>query len=330
MSASPEKRTTQEIDMEHRKLGRSSLAVAPLALGGNVFGWTADAATSFAILDAFVDGGFNMIDTANVYSKWVPGHKGGESETIIGDWLRKSGKRSRVLIATKVGMDMPPDDKGLSKKYILRAVEESLTRLGIETIDLYFSHTDDAETPLAETLEAHTQLVRDGKVRIIGASNYSGERLDEATRISRERGLARYEVLQPLYNLYDRATYESTLMPLCVSEEIAVTPYYGLAAGFLTGKYRTEKDLEGRTRAGRIKSSYLNDRGLRILSAVDRVAAVLNATPAQVSLAWVMKQPGIAATIASATSVAQLEELMKSTSIELDDDMMAALDAASA
>ena len=314
--------------MEKRTLGRSSLSVAPIALGGNVFGWTADRATSFRILDAFVDRGFNMIDTANSYSRWVPGNKGGESETIIGEWLKSSGKRDQVVIATKVGMEMQ-GEQGLKKEYILGACEASLARLGVDCIDLYFSHTDDASTPLDETLEAHTQLVREGKVRIIGASNYSAERLAEALAISSAQGFARYEVLQPLYNLYDRAPYEAALMSLCVDESVSVTPYYGLAAGFLTGKYRSEKDLEGRPRAGRIKSSYLNERGLRILSAVDQVAAAVGATPAQVALAWVMKRPGIAATITSATSVVQLEELMASVALELDDGMMAALAAAS-
>ena len=314
--------------MQKRTLGRSSLSVAPIALGGNVFGWTADRATSFRILDAFVDRGFNMIDTANSYSRWVPGNNGGESETIIGDWLKSSGKRDQVVIATKVGMEMH-GEQGLKKEYILRACEASLARLGVECIDLYFSHTDDASTPLDETLEAHTQLVKDGKVRIIGASNYSAERLAEALSISTARGFARYEVLQPLYNLYDRAPYEAAVMKLCVDESISVTPYYGLAAGFLTGKYRTEKDLEGRPRAARIKSSYLNERGLRILSAIDGVAAAIGASPAQVSLTWVMKRPGIAATITSATSVAQLDELMKSVELDLDAGMMSTLDTAS-
>jgi aryl-alcohol dehydrogenase-like predicted oxidoreductase len=314
--------------MDKRTLGRSSLSVAPLALGGNVFGWTADRAMSFRILDAFVDRGFNMIDTANSYSRWVPGNTGGESETIIGEWLKSSGKRNQVLIATKVGMEMQ-GEQGLKKDYILRACEASLARLGIDCIDLYFSHTDDASTPLEETLEAHTQLVTEGKVRIIGASNYSAERLAEALSISRASNYVRYEVLQPLYNLYDRAPYEASLMNLCVDESVSVTPYYGLAAGFLTGKYRSEKDLEGRARAGRIKSSYLNDRGLRILSAIDGVAAALGATPAQVALAWVMKRPGIAATISSATSVAQLDELMQAVTLNLDAGMMTTLDSAS-
>jgi aryl-alcohol dehydrogenase-like predicted oxidoreductase len=314
--------------MNRRTLGRSTIEVAPLALGCNVFGWTVDQAGAFRILDAFVDHGFNMIDTANTYPRWVPGNKGGESEAIIGAWLKATGKRDRVVIATKVGMEMH-DGKGLSKAYMMRSVEDSLQRLGVDCIDIYFSHTDDAVTPLQETLEAHTALIRQGKVRIAGASNYSAERLAESLSISRTNGLERYEVLQPLYNLYDRTGFESKLMQLCVDAEVAVTPFYGLAAGFLTGKYRTEADLEGKARAGRIKTSYLNDRGLRVLAAIDRVAAALHATPAQVALAWLMRRPAIAAPITSATSVAQLEELMKSVTLPLDDAMMAALDAGS-
>ena len=315
--------------MERRTLGRSTIEIAPLALGCNVFGWTVDRRGAFRILDAFVDHGFNMIDTANTYPRWVPGNKGGESEAIIGAWLKHSGRRNDVVIATKVGMEMH-DGKGLSKTYMLRSVEDSLQRLGVDCIDVYFSHTDDTATPLDETLDTHTTLIRAGKVRIAGASNYSAERLRESLDISRDRGLERYEILQPLYNLYDRSGYESQLMRLCVDEQIAVTPFYGLAAGFLTGKYRTERDLEGKARAGRIKTSYLNDRGFRVLSAIDRVAGTVRATPAQVALAWLMRRPGIAAPIASATSVAQLEELMKAVTLPLDDDMMAVLDAASA
>ncbi|MFS8087347.1 MAG: aldo/keto reductase [Acidobacteriota bacterium] len=314
--------------MNKRRLGGSELAVAPLALGGNVFGWTADAATSFQLLDAFVDAGFNLIDTADVYSKWQPGHRGGESETIIGDWLQQSGKRDRVVIATKVGLEMGPEDKGLAKAYILRAVEASLRRLQIECIDLYFSHTDDLGTPMDETLEAHTQLVRQGKVRVIGASNFSAERLAEAMQASAGHGYARYECLQPLYNLCDRSAYEVTLEAACRDHGIGVTPYFGLACGFLTGKYRTEADLAGRARAGRVKT-YLNERGMRILAALDDVARRLDATPAQVALAWVLAQPGITAPIASATSLAQLEELMAAAGLRLDPPAITLLDAAS-
>jgi aryl-alcohol dehydrogenase-like predicted oxidoreductase len=315
--------------MNKRRLGGSELEIAPLALGGNVFGWTADEPTSFRLLDAFVDAGFNLIDTANVYSKWAPGHHGGESETIIGKWLTQSGKRGQVVIATKVGLEMSPADKGLSKAYILRAVEESLQRLQIDCIDLYFSHTDDLDTPIDETLEAHTQLVRQGKVRVIGASNFSAERLSEAMQASAKHGCARYECLQPLYNLYDRTGYESGLEAVCHEHGIGVVSYYGLACGFLTGKYRSEADLAGRTRAGRVKT-YLTERGFRILAALDEVARRQDATPAQAALAWVMARPGITAPIASATSLAQLEELMAAAALQLDPTSIALLNAASA
>jgi aryl-alcohol dehydrogenase-like predicted oxidoreductase len=315
--------------MKKRRLGGSELEVAPLALGGNVFGWTADEPTSFRLLDAFVDAGFNLIDTANIYSKWQPGHRGGESETIIGNWLQQSGKRDRVIVATKVGMEMSPEDKGLSKAYILRAVEESLQRLQIDCIDLYFSHTDDLTTPVDETLEAHTQLVRQGKVRVIGASNFSAERLSEAMQVSAKHGYKRYECLQPLYNLYDRSSYESGLEAVCRDNRIGVASYYGLACGFLTGKYRSEADLAGSSRAGRVKT-YMNERGMRILAALDEVAERQDATPAQAALAWVMARPGITAPIASATSVAQLEELMAAAALQLDQTSNALLNAASA
>jgi aryl-alcohol dehydrogenase-like predicted oxidoreductase len=314
--------------MKKRRLGGSELEVAPLALGGNVFGWTADEPTSFRLLDAFVDAGFNLIDTANIYSKWQPGHRGGESETIIGNWLQQSGKRDRVIVATKVGMEMSPEDKGLSKAYILRAVEESLQRLQIDCIDLYFSHTDDLTTPVDETLEAHTQLVRQGKVRVIGASNFSAERLSEAMQASARHGYARYECLQPLYNLYDRSDYESGLEAVCRDHGIGVVPYFGLACGFLTGKYRSEADLAGRARAGRVKT-YMNERGMRILAALDEVAKRQSATPAQAALAWVMARPGITAPIASATSLAQLEELMAAAELQLDQRSIALLNMAS-
>lgn len=315
--------------MNKRRLGGSDLLVAPLALGGNVFGWTADEPTSFRILDAFVDAGFNLVDTANVYSKWVPGHRGGESETIIGKWLRQSGKRDQVVIATKVGMEMPPGDQGLASAYILRAVEESLQRLGIDCIDLYYSHADDPATPMEETLAAYTQLVRQGKVRVIGASNFSAERLVEAARVSAQHGYARYECLQPLYNLCDRSPYESALEATCNDLALGVVPYFGLACGFLTGKYRSEADLAGKARAGRVKS-YMNERGMRILAALDAVAKRQDATPAQVALAWEMARPGITAPIASATSVAQLDEIMPAAALRLDAAAITELNAASA
>lgn len=316
--------------MNLRPLGRSGLQVAPLALGGNVFGWTADEATSFSLLDAFVDAGFNLVDTADMYSRWVPGHRGGESETIIGKWLKRSGKRERIVLATKVGKEMGPGQIGLSKAYIRRAVEASLRRLQTDWIDLYQSHDDDTETPLEITLETYSELIREGKVRAIGASNHEAPRLAQALEVSRREGFARYESLQPLYNLIDRAPYEAALEPLCREQGLGVINFYGLAAGFLTGKYRSEADLAGRARAGRIKESYLNERGLRILAALDGIAAGVGASTAQVALAWQMARPGLTAPIASTTSLAQLEELMGAARLTLEPATVAALDRASA
>jgi aryl-alcohol dehydrogenase-like predicted oxidoreductase len=310
-----------------RPLGRSGLETAPLAFGGNVFGWTADERTSFALLDAFVAGGFNLVDTADVYSRWVPGHSGGESESIIGRWLVSRGLRSRVLIATKAGMDMGGGDQGLSKAYILKAVERSLARLRTEHIDLYQAHCDDAATPQDETLEAFALLIRQGKVRAIGASNFTAPRLESALRASAALGLPRYETLQPEYNLYAREGFEQDLATLCWREELAVLPYFGLAAGFLTGKYRSEADLGQSPRGTRVKSM-LNPRGLRILAALDAVAAELAATPAQVALAWLMQR--VTAPIASATSVVQLEELMGAARLTLPEDATRRLEVASA
>ena len=314
--------------MQMRPLGNSGLTVAPLAFGGNVFGWTVDAATSFSLLDAFVDAGFNLIDTADVYSRWVSGHSGGESETIIGQWLRQSGKRDKVVLATKVGMDMGPGRTGLARARIRSAVEESLARLQTDRIDLYQSHADDAATPLAETLAAYAELIAEGKVRAIGASNYSAPRLAEALELSRTQGLPRYESLQPLYNLVDRQPFEAELEPLCLRENIGVINFYGLASGFLSGKYRSEADLAKSPRGARVKG-YLTPRGLRILAALDEVAQRLNATPAQVALAWEMARPAITAPIASATSLVQLEELAQAARLRLDAASVAALDAAS-
>jgi aryl-alcohol dehydrogenase-like predicted oxidoreductase len=311
-----------------RKLGNSGLEVAPLVFGGNVFGWTADEPTSFKLLDAFVASGLNMIDTADVYSKWVPGHLGGESETIIGNWLAKRGGRDKILIATKLGMEMAPGELGLSRAYILRAVDRSLQRLKTDYIDLYQSHRDDAETPLEETLETFAGLIRSGKVRAIGASNYKADRLAEALRVSAARGLPRYESLQPGYNLYDRADYESELAGFCRRENIGVIPYYALASGFLTGKYRSAKDVEGKARGGRVKNM-LNERGFRILKALDTVSADLRATPAQVSLAWLIAR-GVTAPIASATSVDQFKELLGATALNLSPDAVKLLNDASA
>ena len=315
--------------MKKRKLGNSGLEVAPLALGGNVFGWTADEPTSFRILDAFVAAGFNLVDTADIYSAWVPGNKGGESETVLGKWLKRRGNRRKVLIATKVGKEMGPDRKGLSKFYILRAAEDSLRRLQTDCIDLYQSHEDDPGTPLEETLEAYSQLIREGKVRAIGASNYNADRLGQALEASKRSGLPSYQCLQPLYNLYDRADFESDLEPLCLEKGVGVIPYFSLASGFLTGKYRSEKDLENRPRGEMVKK-YLNDRGFRILDALDQVAGQYHTVPAVVSLAWLIARPGVTAPIASATSLDQLADLIEATRIALDPSSIGLLDRASA
>jgi aryl-alcohol dehydrogenase-like predicted oxidoreductase len=314
--------------VEKYALGKSGLKVAPLALGTNVFGWTADEKCSFEVLDAFVAGGFNLIDTADVYSKWIKGHTGGESERIIGAWLKRRGRRDDVVIATKVGVEMGPADKGLSRRYIFKAVETSLKHLGTDYIDLYQAHIDDTETPLEETLRAFADLVAAGKVRAIGASNYTADRLAAALAVSKAQGLPRYETLQPWYNVYDRVAFEGPLAELCRREGLGVIPYFGLASGFLTGKYRSEKDLAGSARAYRVKEM-LNERGLRILAALDAVAADYDATPAQVALAW-LRAKGVTAPIASATSVAQLEELLGFAGLELRSDAVAKLDAASA
>ncbi|GAB2767715.1 aryl-alcohol dehydrogenase-like predicted oxidoreductase [Hymenobacter luteus] len=316
--------------MQHRELGRSGLRIAPLVLGGNVFGWTADEATSFRILDAFVAGGGNAIDTADGYSVWVPGHVGGESETIIGKWLQQRGRRDDVVIATKVGWEVNPENKGLKKDYILRAVEGSLKRLQTDYIDLYQSHKDDPTTPVEETLEAYAQLVKEGKVRVIGASNFDAARLRESVEASQQHGFPRYETLQPLYNLYDRAEFERELLPLVQEHHIGVIPYYGLAAGFLTGKYRTEADLQKSARGGGVGQKYLNDKGLKILGALDAVAARQQASPAQVALAWILAQPGLTAPIASATSPEQVTELLKSTELSLSPADLQELNQASA
>ena len=304
--------------MQKRKLGRSKLEVSPLAFGGNVFGWTVDEATSFSLLDAWVDAGFNFVDTADVYSSWVPGHAGGESETIIGKWLKRTGKRGRVVLATKVGKPMGPDRKGLAPAYIRRAVEESLRRLQTDHIDLYQAHDDDTETPLADSLAAFGQLIEAGKVRAIGASNYSAPRLAEALEQSARDGLARYESLQPLYNLYDRAVYEDALEPLCVKHGVGVINFYALAAGFLTGKYRSEADAGKSARGKNTTARYLNPRGLKILAALDQVAERVNATPARVAVAWQIARPSVTAPIASATSLAQLAELAAAAELALD------------
>ncbi|MFP5449561.1 MAG: aldo/keto reductase [Alphaproteobacteria bacterium] len=314
--------------MELRRLGRSDLKIAPLMLGTNVFGWTADEKTSFSILDAFIDAGFNAVDTADVYSRWSPAGAGA-SETVIGNWLAQGGRRDRIVLATKVGMEMGEGMKGLSAAYIERAVEASLKRLKTDYIDLYQSHRDDADTPLAETAEAYGRLIKAGKVRVVGSSNFTAERLKAALDTAKDLGVPRYESEQPLYNLYDRAGFEGALQKLCIDEEIGVIPFYGLASGFLTGKYRSEADLSKSPRGGGAKK-YMTDRGMRILAALDEVAGGHGATPAQVALAWVMAQPGLTAPIASATSVAQLQELMGAAELSLTADDLKALDTASA
>lgn len=315
--------------MEKRKLGHSGLEVSPLCFGGNVLGWTIDEATSFEILDTFVGAGGNFIDTADVYSRWVPGNQGGESETILGRWLSKRGNRDSVVIATKVGNDMGPNGKGLSRQHILQAVEDSLQRLQTDYIDLYQSHTDDESTPLEETLETYAELLRQGKVRAIGASNYNAARLAQALQISQQHGYPRYESLQPLYNLYDRADYEIELEPLCRTQKIGVISYFSLASGFLSGKYRSEKDLSNSSRAGYVKK-YLNDRGFRILEALDEVALTFNTAPTQISLAWLIARPTITAPIVSATKVEQLNEIIKAIELKLDPASIEILDRASA
>jgi aryl-alcohol dehydrogenase-like predicted oxidoreductase len=315
--------------MKKRKLGNSGIEVAPLALGGNVFGWTVDEQTAFGILDAFVAGGMNLIDTADSYSRWVAGNKGGESETIIGKWLKQSGSRNKVVIATKVGSEMGPGKRGLSKAYILSSVEGSLKRLQIDHIDLYQSHYDDPVTPLEETLDAYGQLVKQGKVRAIGASNLSAARLSDALRVSRQQRLPAYECLQPRYNLYDRADYEQSLEPLCRGEGLGVITYYSLASGFLTGKYRSENDLSKSIR-GPGNKLYMNERGFRILKALDQVAKQYHSTPASVSLAWLMARPGVTAPISSVTSREQLEDLIEATTLTLDQESIELLTNASA
>jgi aryl-alcohol dehydrogenase-like predicted oxidoreductase len=315
--------------MQLRALGRSTLRVAPLCLGGNVFGWTADERASFAVLDALLAARLNFIDTADMYSIWAPGHRGGESETIIGSWLQRSGRRHDVVIATKVGMELAPDRKGLSAKHIARSIEDSLRRLQTDYIDLYFSHCDDATVPFEETLGTYQKLIAQGKVRAIGASNYTAKRLAAALEVSRTSGLPRYEVLQPHYNLYLRSEYESELEPLCLEQDIGVVSYFALASGFLSGKYRTAADASKSARGEGIVAKYLNERGLRILAALDEVGRRYGATPASVSLAWQIARPSITAPIASATTVEQMRELVAATHLELDAAAIEQLDTSS-
>ena len=315
--------------MQLRDLGTTGIKIAPIVLGGNVFGWTADEQMSFALLDAFVDAGYNMIDTADVYSRWAPGHRGGESETVLGRWFARSGKRDRVILATKVGMEMAPGDAGLARPRILRSAEDSLRRLQTDYIDLYQSHQDDPNVPIAETLEAYQDLIKAGKVRFIGASNYTAQRLSEALEISRAGSLPAYSVLQPLYNLYDRSDYEGELESVAQQHRLGVIPYYSLAAGFLTGKYRSMNDVEGKARAYWVKG-YLNARGFRILQALDAVSKKCGAKPAQVALAWLLARPSITAPIASATNLEQLQKLLGAAEVQLDQADLVNLDHASA
>ena len=314
--------------MHKRPLGKSSLSVAPLAFGGNVFGWSVDEKRSFELLDAFVDAGGNLIDTADVYSAWVPGNRGGESEIIIGNWLKQSGKRDQVVLATKVAKWA--EHPGLSPANIHQAVDGSLKRLQTDHIDLYQAHEDDASVPLAETLGAFARLIESGKVRVIGASNYGAARFADALAVSKQHNLPRYESLQPEYNLVSRDSYEKELEPLIRAENIGVISYYALASGFLSGKYRSEADLARSSARGGSVKKYLNPRGLQVLAALDAIAAAHHATPAQVALAWLIARPGITAPIASATSVEQLHELLGATSLQLSPDEIAQLDLVSA
>jgi aryl-alcohol dehydrogenase-like predicted oxidoreductase len=317
--------------MKRRRLGRSGLEVAPLAFGANVFRWTVDEPTAFRLLDCFTESGFNLVDTADVYSKWAPGNSGGESETVIGRWIALGGgRREKIVLATKVGMEMPGGKKGLARQYIAEACEDSLKRLQTDRIDLYQAHAEDPDTPIDESLEAFSRLVRDGKVRSIGASNYAAASLDAAEEAAKRLKVPRYETLQPGYNLYLRQDYEEKLAPTCEKLGLGVIPYYGLASGFLTGKYRTEADLAQSPRGAGIKTRYMNERGMKILDALDTVARSKKAKCSQVALAWLMSRPTITAPIASATTLAQLRELMAAAELALDAASLSLLDDASA
>ncbi|OHV07574.1 aldo/keto reductase [Kushneria phosphatilytica] len=315
--------------MEQRKPGNTTLTTAPLIFGGNVFGWTLNDQESFDMIDAWLDAGYNAIDTADFYSRWAEGHSGGESEAVLGRYFRQRGNRDRIMLTSKVGMDLGDGKKGLGKERIMHAIEQSLQRLQTDYLDLYLSHRDDPDTPLEETLDAYMRLIEQGKVRYIGASNYTGARLEEALDISQRQALPRYEVLQPFYNLYDRFDYEQDLAPVARKHGIGVTPYFSLASGFLTGKYRSREDARGKSRE-QFVDKYFDERGMRILDALDSVAERLDASPASVSLAWLMAQPTVTAPIVSATSANQLAQLRKATEITLDDDALDQLNQASA
>lgn len=311
-----------------RKLGNSTLLVSPLTFGGNIFGWTLNEHESFKILDGFIESGFNFIDTADTYSSWVAGNKGGESESIIGNWLTKNGRRADVVIATKVGGGMEGNKKGLSTKYIKDAAEASLKRLGTDYIDLYQSHYDDPETPVSETMAAFNELITAGKVRYIGASNLSAERIKESNDFARKNNLTPYISLQPLYNLYDRQKFENQFLKIVTEESLAVIPYYSLASGFLTGKYRSEADL-GKSLRGKGIKKYLDERGLRILAAMDEVAEEQNVQLSQIAIAWLLHKPSVTSAIASATTTKQLSELARAVNLNLTDGQMRKLDSAS-
>jgi len=315
--------------MDKRKLGNTGFDISPIAFGGNVFGWTIDEPTSFKILDGFCAAGGNFIDTADIYSRWKPGNQGGESETIIGNWLKRARNRHKLVIVTKVGMDMGDGKAGLRKAHIIQSAEDSLKRLQCDYIDLYLSHTDDPTAPLEETLAAYQQLIKQGKVRAIGASNYKADRLAEALAISKEYDLPRYDVLQTHYNLCERSGYELELEPLCVKNHIAMISYWSLAKGFLTGKYRSESDLNKSVRGEGVRK-YINDRGFRILAALDQLASRYDAQPASIALAWLLARPSVTAPIASATSLPQLESLLAATQIHLDNEAIEQLNKASA
>jgi aryl-alcohol dehydrogenase-like predicted oxidoreductase len=314
--------------MEKRKLGQSSLEVPPITFGCNVFGWTADEKTSFALLDAWLAAGFNFLDTADVYARWVKGSTGGDSETIIGKWLKARGNRDKIVLATKLGIEMAPGKKGLSRAYMQSAVEDSLRRLQTDYIDLYQSHRDDPETPIEETLLAYADLIKAGKVREIGASNFSADRLAESLKISSTKGLPRYQSLQPQYSLVERNSFEGPLEDLCLAERVGVIGYYSLASGFLTGKYKSKSDAEGRAR-GRGVEKYLNDYGFGVIRALEEVAARYEAKPGQIAIAWLIARPSVTAPIASATTLEQVAELVEAAEIELDAESIAKIDAAS-
>lgn len=317
------------LPMPHRPLGRSGLQVSPVCLGGNVFGWTVDETVAFPLLDAWLDAGMNFIDTADTYSVWIPGHVGGESETILGKWMKARGNRSKVVLGTKVGMEMSPQRKGLSPKHIRQSIDDSLNRLQTDYVDLYWSHKDDPDVPLADVLGTYAELIKAGKVRAIGASQFTAARFKESLETSRKNGVPRYEALQPHYNLYERAPVENDFVPVCIAETIGIAPYYGLASGFLTGKYRSEKDF-GQSPRGRGMGKYLNERGLKILAALDAVAGKHRANPAQVAIAWLIARPGITAPIASATTPAHIADLAAAASLTLDAEDMKRLNDASA